>query len=92
MREIIQSKQFKRDYKKVASSGRYAVNDVLTVVELLARDKPLLVKHRDHALRGELAGYRECHIKPDLLSIYEKTNSEEQLLLVRIGSYSELFS
>jgi mRNA interferase YafQ len=33
---------------------------------------------------------RECHIKPDLLLIYKKAG-RDQLILVRIGSHSELF-
>jgi mRNA interferase YafQ len=43
----------------------------------------------DHALVGKLAGYRDCHIKPDLILIYRKTNGDV-LELVRLGSHSEL--
>jgi mRNA interferase YafQ len=92
VREIVQSKQFKRDYKKVAASGRYSVNDFLAVVELLAQDKPLSDKHHDHSLKGDWIGYRECHINSDWLLIYTKTNSDNELTLVRTGSHSKLFS
>jgi len=93
MREIIQGKQFKRDYKKVAASGRYSVDDFKEVVKLLVKDKPLPEKHRDHALIGEWVGYRECHIKPDWLLIYAKSNnSNKSLILARTGSHSALFS
>jgi mRNA interferase YafQ len=91
MREIIEGNQFKRDYKKIAASGRYSVDDFLHVVELLAQDKPLPIKHRDHSLSGEWIGYRECHIRPDWLLIYKKSNSDKKLILVRTGSHSELF-
>lgn len=90
MREIIETTQFKRDYRKIAASGRYSRKDFLTVVELLALDKSLPAKFRDHSLVGEWKGYRECHIKPDWLLIYEKPDNE--LILVRTGSHSELFS
>jgi addiction module RelE/StbE family toxin len=53
VREIIQSNQFKRDYKKIAASGRYSVDDFLGVVELLAKDRKLPEKYRDHSLKGE---------------------------------------
>ena len=43
----------------------------------------------DHALGGKWKGYRECHIRADLLLIYRKFN--QTLLLVRLGSHSELF-
>lgn len=92
MREIIRSKQFKRDYKKVAKSGRYSINDFLTVVELLIQDKPLPEKYKDHILRGEWDGCRECHIRPDWLLIYEKVDPDKKLILIRTGSHSELFS
>ena len=92
MREITRSKQFKRDYKKIAASGRYSVDDFLEVIKLLIADKSLPEKYQDHPLKGEWLGYRECHIKPDWLLIYEKTNSDKKLILARTGSHSELFS
>ncbi|MBI6311961.1 type II toxin-antitoxin system mRNA interferase toxin, RelE/StbE family, partial [Proteus mirabilis] len=37
-------------------------------------------------------GHRDCHIKPDLVLIYKKTEEGELLILklVRLGSHSEL--
>jgi len=46
--------------------------------------------HRDQALSGDWMGYRECHIKPDLLPIYRKPDADT-LRLARLGSHSELF-
>lgn len=90
MRDIIETHQFKRDYKKIAGSGRYKKKDFLDVVELLAEDHVLPVKYRDHMLSSDWIGYRECHIKPDWLLIYKKYDNT--LLLARTGSHSELFS
>jgi addiction module RelE/StbE family toxin len=39
---------------------------------------------------GNWTGYRECHIKPDLLLIYKKPNPNV-LRLARLGSHSDLF-
>ena len=89
MREIIQTKQFKRDLKKVASSGRYAMEDLFKILELLADDLTLPEKNRDHSLIGDWKEYRECHIKPDWLLIYKKYDAV--LLLARMGSHSDLF-
>lgn len=50
MREIVQTAQFKRDFKKIAASGRYKKQDFLDLVELLANDKLLPEKYRDHGL------------------------------------------
>ena len=60
------------------------------MISLLAEDKPLPVRNRDHPLGGEWRDHRECHLKPGLLLIYRKPNPEV-LQLVRLGSHSELF-
>jgi mRNA interferase YafQ len=48
-------------------------------------------KNHDHALTGAWVGYRECHIRPDLLLIYRKPDAIT-LRLARLGSHSELFA
>ena len=60
------------------------------IIDHLAQGAALDPKFRDHALKGGYAGCRECHIKPDLLLIYEQT--PEELRLIRLGSHSELFA
>jgi len=66
---------FKRDYKKAQSSPRYR-SDLKTllpaVLDKLVVDQELDPKLKDHALTGEMSGFRECHLKPDLLLIYAK--------------------
>ncbi|HAE47314.1 MAG: type II toxin-antitoxin system mRNA interferase toxin, RelE/StbE family [Tistrella sp.] len=92
MRTIERSSAFKRDYKREAKGRhRSALESVLMVIlNSLAADVPLGPQSRDHALTGNWAGYRECHIRPDLLLIYSKP-TPETLLLFRLGSHSELF-
>ncbi len=92
MRTIERSSAFKRDYKRVKATPRHRNVDALLteVLSLLLDDQPLPANKRDHALSGDWAGYRECHLKPDLLLIYKKPNIEV-LRLARIGSHSELF-
>ena len=61
------------------------------VVKMLSEEQPLLPKHKDHALKGNFAGYRECHIRPDWLLIYKKDKQILTLVLVRTGTHSDLF-
>jgi mRNA interferase YafQ len=92
MRTIERTNVFKRDFKR-EKSGQYRRDlDALvsTAILLLAEDKPLPERNRDHALGGEWRDHRECHLKPDLLLIYCKPNAAV-LQLVRLGSHSELF-
>lgn len=93
MRTIERSSAFKRDYKR-ESKGQHRLSlddSLMTVLVALATDQTLDVRYRDHDLSGEWAGYRECHIKPDLLLIYRKSDSDS-LRLARLGSHGELFS
>lgn len=92
MREIEYATQFERDYKREKKSKSGKGLDLLLqgVFDLLAADKRLPAKLRDHPLKGEYFGTRECHIRPDPLLIYEKRENSV-LLLIRLGSHSELF-
>jgi mRNA interferase YafQ len=93
MRTIEWTSTFKRDYKRVRASPRHKDIETLLneVGNLLAEDKPLAEKRRDHGLSGNWIGHRECHLKPDLLLIY-KLPDEKTLRFVRMGSHSELFA
>jgi mRNA interferase YafQ len=63
---------------------------LIEVLYKLLNDEILPEKYRDHSLTGDWFGYRECHVKPDLLLIY-KQSDENTLRLARLGSHSELF-
>ena len=81
---IDRSSGFKRQH-------RAGLFDALrTVLVALETDQPLEARHRDHELSGSWAGNRECHVKPDLLLVYRKLDSDT-LRLARLGSYSDLF-
>jgi len=61
------------------------------VVKLLSEEKPLPLKYKDHPLKGNFAGYRECHIRPNWLLMYKIDKKILTLVLVRTGSHSDLF-
>ena len=92
MRTIERSSLFKRDYKREAKGRHRLTLDALlsNVLLELAENRPLEQRHRDHELGGEWVGFRECHLKPDLLLIYRKVDAD-LLRLARLGTHSELF-
>ncbi|MEK6730905.1 MAG: type II toxin-antitoxin system YafQ family toxin [Pseudomonadota bacterium] len=92
MRTIERSTSFKRDYKRESrGKHRKTLKTVLTDILMhLVSDKSLDIQYRDHDLSGNWCGYRECHVKPDLLLIYRKVGNEI-LRLARLGSHSKLF-
>ena len=82
--------QFKKDYK-LAMKRRLDIELLETIVAALAMGKPLAEKHKDHALTGDWAGHRECHILPDWLLIYRIDDGVLVLTLARTGTHSDLF-
>lgn len=87
----IYSSKFNKSYKKLRRSGKVFRPEMEAVVQLLIRGTVLPIKYRDHALTGEYNGFRECHIKPDLLLIYKIEKDTLILLLTDIGSHASLF-
>ena len=79
---------FKKDYKHVKQRGKPLV-ELHEVIAMLAKEEELPEAYNDHALHGEWAGQRECHIEPDWLLIYKI--EENVLYLVRTGTHRELF-
>jgi mRNA interferase YafQ len=91
MRKIERTGQFKRDFKRELKSqhGKSLSELLAAVITLLATDTQLPDRCFDHALTGNWIDHRDCHIKPDLVLIYRKPDSDT-LQLVRLGSHSEL--
>lgn len=84
--------RFKKDYKLAVKRG-CDVKLLQEVITMLAENRPLPEKYKDHALQdsGEYKGMRECHIQPDWLLIYKIYNDTLILKLIRTGSHSDLF-
>jgi len=61
------------------------------VVNALIKGERLASRHHDHELKGEYAGIRECHIKNDLLLLYQQRDDVLVLLLVDIGTHASVF-
>ena len=80
MLDIVPSNRFKKDLKTAIKRG-YRIDLLETVVELLATGRALPEKYKDHVLSGEYGGFRECHITPDWLLVYQIRENELILLL-----------
>ncbi|EGP2595162.1 type II toxin-antitoxin system YafQ family toxin, partial [Campylobacter coli] len=61
------------------------------VIQCLMNLDVLPTRLKDHALKGEFKDFRECHIKSNLLLIYQKHNNELELNILKLGSHSKLF-
>lgn len=87
---IVLTGAFKKDLKTAVKRG-YDMDLLGRVVDTLAQGKPLPEKYRDHPLRGNYQGCRECHITPDWLLIYEVSNGE-LILFINPPHPSDSFS
>lgn len=88
MLEVKRHTQFKRDVSRVQKQSK-DLSILKKVITMLMEQKKLPFKYKDHKLRGNYQGHRECHLESDWLLIYRI--ERESLCLVRTGSHSELF-
>lgn len=87
---IKRTKEFRKNSKLMVKQGK-DLEDLFTVVEILANGYELPEKYHDHGLIGNFKRYRECHIEPDWLLIYKITETSLILTLTNTGSHSQLF-
>lgn len=86
-RKLNYTSSFKKDYKKI-SNVLAILPEWIEVLYCLLNNKPIPKEYKDHELQGDMQGYRDCHILPDLVLLYKK--NQEDFILVRLGSHSEL--
>lgn len=89
-RTVSYTKLFIKDWDRLTRSGRYDMKRLKEVMLLLVANNGLLPPEwKDHELKGEWAGHRECHAGGDFLLIY--ILDEAQVVFSRAGTHSELF-
>ena len=83
--------KFKKSYKLAKKRG-LDISLLLSVIYKLQHGEQLEERFRDHELKGEYSGFRECHIKPDWLLIYLIEDKVLTLTLVDTGSHADLLN
>ena len=82
--------RFKKDYKLLKKRG-CDMNKLLDVIDVLREGRELPPQYKDHPLRGDYEGHRDCHIEPDWILIYYKNENTLVLSLTRTGTHSDVF-
>ena len=93
-REFTRTKEFHKDWQRLAHSGRYNLNSLKEIMLLLIDNAaPLSAEYLDHSLTGKWLSHRECHIGGDFLLIYKIDDSgkDGRIVFVRTGTHTELF-
>jgi mRNA interferase YafQ len=79
---------FRRDCKRLKKRGA-DMEKLQRIVQQILEGASLDAKCRDHPLKGEFVGARNCHIDPDWVLVYAIVG--EELRLIRTGSHADLF-
>lgn len=58
---------------------------------MLSKGEKLPEKYKNHPLKGNLNGYYDCHILPDLVLVYKIEKERLILILFDIETHSNLF-
>lgn len=90
MLKIAATKQFRKDYKKCKKLG--LDSELREVIDKLSTGQGLDRSFCDHPLKGNYAGFRECHIRSDWVLIYRIEDDKLVLTVVRTGTHSEVLN
>jgi len=80
---------FERDLKRLEKK-KADKSKLIEVIKILANNKTLAPKYKDHQLKGKLKDFRECHIEENWLLMYKKDKQQLILVLVRTGTHDDI--
>jgi mRNA interferase YafQ len=90
VRTFSRTSQFKRDVKLDGKRGKDLAK-LKAVLDLLIEGGTLPEQYKDHPLRGNFVGSRDCHVESDWLLIYTLTENNKHVRFERTGTHSDLF-
>lgn len=89
------TKKFGKDWKRLAKSGRFPMQELKDVMTLLIENKaPLPAEYKDHPLQGDWKDYRDCHVRGDWVLIYRidtEQDGTETIIFARTGTHADVF-
>lgn len=86
------AKSFRRSVRLIAKRG-YDMKKLEVTINALSNGEPIPAKLKDHPLKGNWSGYRECHVdgEGDWLLIYKKHEDKLVLAMTATGTHADLF-
>lgn len=89
MYKIQYTTRMKHDVKRMKRRGK-DMSKLLSVLSMLSKGEKLPASHKDHQLSGNLKDFRECHIEPDWLLLYQIFDDIMILSATATGTHSDL--
>jgi mRNA interferase YafQ len=90
VRTFSRTTRFKKDVKLARKRGQDLAK-LKAILDSLMDGDPLPAVYRDHPLRGEFEGSRDCRIGPDWILIYTLKDDGGHVRFERTGTHSDLF-
>ena len=93
-RDAKKAGDFVKSWRRLSRSGKHDMNALKEAMLLLiANNAPLPAEWRDHKLKGEFEGMRECHVKGDFLLVYQVYDDDDGGLVAFLdaGTHAEIF-
>ncbi len=90
MYKIVYTNRMKKDAKLMKKQGK-DMRKLIQVLSLLSTGNPLPIQYKDHSLKDNLHDFRECHIEPDWLLMYQIFEDNLILSATATGSHADLF-
>jgi len=90
VRTFSRTSQFKKDVKRAQKRGKDLAK-LKAVLDRLIEGEQLSPECKDHPLRGNFVGSRDCHIELDWILIYTLIENDTHVRFERTGTHSDLF-
>ena len=90
MYKIVYTNRMKKDAKLMKKRGK-DMEKLVYILSLLASGDPLPAQYKEQSLTGSLHDFRECHIEPDWLLMYQIYEDILILSATATGSHADLF-
>ncbi|MBI3633419.1 MAG: type II toxin-antitoxin system YafQ family toxin [Candidatus Vogelbacteria bacterium] len=88
---IVTTKKYRKSLRRLSRLKDFKLKKLNEVIVTLQSGGSLPESCHDHQLNGYLQKFRECHVQPDVLLLYQKHNDLLILVLVNVGDHQELF-
>lgn len=89
MFQLVRPKAFERDVRNYLTKGG-RTERLRAALMALREGKQLPPWFRDHPLHGRMRRYRELHVEPDWLLVYEKNGKQLRIVCLWLVTHKKL--
>lgn len=80
--------KYQKQFAKLTKKNKPRLKTIAYIESLLIAEKPIPSEYNDHPLNGNLSGYYDLHIEPNLILVY--TIVRDTLVMSAIANHDEL--